>query len=114
MFNANTIGDLDVCHFSTPVSAKRHLLLVKDKYKIKQIQNQNLKKQRKRLQNKLAKYEDLVKKLQAKNNLLIINGGPKSIIHTSSKEEKYDDNKVISVEHDHNYLNSIYIKKEPQ
>lgn len=46
-----------------------HLDMVKHKYKEKQIENHNLKKKIKRLENKLTSYDDLVLKLQQKQFL---------------------------------------------
>lgn len=65
IFNAVTIGDLEKYHFSTLSKARSHLKMVKDKYKEKQIQNQNLKQQNKRLRAKLPKYEQLITSLQS-------------------------------------------------
>jgi len=67
VLNANSIGVLSPSHFRTPRKAKRHLDMVKNKYREKQIQNDNLKKQIKRLKEKVKTYDDLVQKLH-KNN----------------------------------------------
>jgi len=48
---------------------KRQLDMVKNKYREKQIQNDNLKKQIKRLKEKVKTYDDLVQKLHQKQFL---------------------------------------------
>uniref|UniRef100_A0A2S2QR85 THAP-type domain-containing protein n=1 Tax=Sipha flava TaxID=143950 RepID=A0A2S2QR85_9HEMI len=69
VLNANSIGVLSPSHFRTPRKAKRHLDMVKNKYREKQIQNENLKKQIKRLKKKLNTYDDLVQTLHRKQFL---------------------------------------------
>lgn len=69
VLNANSIGLLSLSHFRTPRKAKRHLEMVKNKYREKQIQNENLKKKIKRLKEKLTTYDDLVLKLHQKQFL---------------------------------------------
>lgn len=62
VLNANSFGVLSPSHFRTPRKAKKHLNMVKKKYREKQIENENLKKQLKRLTEKLKTYDDLVLK----------------------------------------------------
>jgi len=69
VLNANSIGVLSPSHFRTPRKAKRHLNMVKNKYREKQIENENLKKRLKRLTEKLNTYDDLVLKLHQKQFL---------------------------------------------
>jgi len=69
VLNANSIGVLSPSHFRTPRKAKRHLDMVKNKYREKQIQNDNLKKQIKRMKEKVKTYDDLVQKLHQKQFL---------------------------------------------
>lgn len=57
VLNANSIGVLTPSHFGTPRKAKRHLDMIKMKYRKKQIEIVNLKKKIRRLQKKLATYE---------------------------------------------------------
>ncbi|XP_025195419.1 uncharacterized protein LOC112594690 [Melanaphis sacchari] len=66
VFNANSIGILTPSNFKTPREAKKNLDMVKNKYREKQIQNANLKKQIKRLKEKLTTYDNLVQKLHQK------------------------------------------------
>lgn len=63
IFNANTIGVLSPSHFSSPRNAKRHLDMVKCKFKEKQVQNSNLKKQIKRLKQKIEKDQEYIQSL---------------------------------------------------
>ncbi|VVC29454.1 Hypothetical protein CINCED_3A014793 [Cinara cedri] len=59
--NANTIGELSPSHFSSPENIKKHLDLVKSKFKEKQVENANLKKLIKRLKKKLTAYESVIR-----------------------------------------------------
>jgi len=67
--NADTIGILSPSHFCTPKRTKRNIQMIKNKFKQKQIQNHNLKKQVQRLSVKLKTYDELIEKLQHKNLL---------------------------------------------
>jgi hypothetical protein len=67
--NPDTIGLLSPSHFSTPKCTKRNIQMIKNKYKQKQIQNHNLKKQIQRLSIKLKICDELIEKLQHKNLL---------------------------------------------
>jgi len=69
LMNADTTGILSPSHFSTPKRTKRNIQMIKHKYKQKQIQNHNLKKQVQRLSVKLKTYDELIEKLQHKNLL---------------------------------------------
>lgn len=63
ILNASTIGALSPSHFSSPRKAKTHLDMVKYKFKEKQVQNNNLKKQIKRLKKKIEKDGEYIQSL---------------------------------------------------
>lgn len=63
IFNSSTVGDLSPSHFSSPRKAKRHLDMVKNRFKEKQVQNGNLKKQIYRLKKKIEKDGEYIQTL---------------------------------------------------
>ncbi|XP_060877392.1 uncharacterized protein LOC132950159 isoform X2 [Metopolophium dirhodum] len=63
ILNASTIGQLSPSHFSSPRKAKTHLDMVKNKFKEKQVQNSNLKKQIYRLKKKIEKDGEYIQSL---------------------------------------------------
>jgi len=63
ILNSSTIGALSPSHFSSPRKAKRHLDMVKNKFKEKQVQNDNLKKQIYRLKKKIEKDGEYIQSL---------------------------------------------------
>lgn len=64
ILNPTTIGVLSPSHFSSPREAKRHLDMVKYKFKEKQVQNTNLKKQIKRLKKKVEQDHNYIQSLK--------------------------------------------------
>eukprot|EP00102_Acyrthosiphon_pisum_P017113 XP_008188354.1 PREDICTED: uncharacterized protein LOC100161574 isoform X2 [Acyrthosiphon pisum] len=63
ILNSSTIGALSPSHFSSPRKAKRHLDMVKNKFKEKQVQNNNLKNKIYRLKKKIEKDGEYIQSL---------------------------------------------------
>lgn len=82
IFNATTIGALSPSHFSSPRKAKTHLDMVKDKFKEKQVQNNNLKRQIGRLKKKIERDGEYIQSL----NRLLKDKGIKEMLNTNKLE----------------------------